>query len=513
MTHRHLAGIDIGTTGTRCAIFGLDGRRLSSAYREYGAAYPHPGWVEQDLDHILTCAAEASRAAVASAAVDPTSIAAIGFSTQRSVTCLVDAAGALVRPMISWQDARTGDAVAAMRRAVDPEEYYATSGLPLGTTWILTKILWMREHEPELWARTRRVVQNQDLALRAFGAEGWHTDLSDMAFYGAWDVRRAAWSPDLLGRFGLEAGLFGTPTRSGTAVGAVTPAVAARTGFAPGTAVCVGAGDQNCAVIGMGAITQGMATVTLGTAGLAILATDRPVPGFGGMMVTNHVLPGMWEVEGLSNAAAAAYRWFRDVIGTAELERERAGGPNAYEALNGLVAQTPPGARGLVFLPYLATAGTPRWDPQARAAFIGMSLAHGRPELARAVMEGVALEIRDMIERWRGQGMTVDLLRIGGGATRSRLWNQIQADIYGCPVQTLEESETTVLGAAILAGVGAGLFASVPEGVTAMVRVRERIDPQPANQACYGDLYAAFIKSYEGLAGSGAFAALAGMQR
>lgn len=507
----YLAGVDMGTTGARCAIFDLEGRRLASEYREYGATYPKPGWVEQSVDELLAQTMVACQATIARAGVDPGHILAVAFSTQRSVTCPVRADGSPVRPMISWQDARTGAEVEQMRTLVDPAEYYATSGLPLGTTWIITKLLWMRAHEPERLAQTHKIVQNQDIVLRAFGAEGFHTDFSDMAFYGAWDVRQTTWSQPLLERFGVNSTFFGTPTPSGTMVGSITPAVAAKTGFKAGTPICVGAGDQNCAVIGMGAIRGGMGTVTLGTAGLAILAVDQPVPGFGGMMVTNHVVPGLWEVEGLSNAAAASYRWWRDLLGDKELAALPPGG-SAYEALNALATQAVPGAKGLLYLPYLATAGTPRWNAQARAAFIGMSLSHGRPEMTRAVMEGVCLEIRDMTERWLAQGMPLDVLRIGGGATKSPLWNQIQADVYGRPVQTLRESETTALGAAILAGVGCGVFASVQEGVGAMVKVATEIQPDPARHRLYTELYGAYAKAYQGLTDSGTFTALAALQ-
>ena len=211
----YLAGVDMGTTGARCAIFDLAGRRIASEYREYGAAYPKPGWVEQDGDELIAQTMAACQATIASAKIDPGGILSVAFSTQRCVTCPVREDGSPVRPMISWQDARTGAEVEHMRTLVDPVEYYATSGLPLGTTWIITKLLWMRANEPERLAQTHKIVQNQDIVLRAFGAEGFHTDLSDMAFYGAWDVRQAAWSQSLLDRFGVKAAYFWHPDAIG----------------------------------------------------------------------------------------------------------------------------------------------------------------------------------------------------------------------------------------------------------------------------------------------------------
>jgi xylulokinase len=414
--------------------------------------------------------------------------------------------------MFSWQDARTTAEVEELRQLIPADRYYAECGLPLGTTWIINKVLWMRKHEPQLLARTARFVQNQDLVLRAFGADDFYTDLCCAVFYGVWDIRRGTWNLPLLERLGVSPEMFGRPTPPGTQVGTIPAAVAQQTGFAVGTPLCLGAGDQNCSVLGMGALEPGLATVTLGTAGLAILVTGQPLAGFGGMLITHHAAPGLWEVEGLSNAAAASLRWFRDVVGTPEKEREAGGGPAAYQQLDELAAAAPPGSRGLLYLPYLATAATPRWNSQARAAWIGMSFAHGRAELTRAVMEGVALEIRDMLAQWQAAGLHVDRLRIGGGATRSALWNQIQADVYGRPVETLRVSESTGVGAALLGGVGAGVFSSIAEGVAAMVQVADRIEPDPARHQRYEALYQAYVQAYEGLSRGGAFASLARLQ-
>jgi xylulokinase len=509
---KYLAGIDVGTTGARCALFDLKGNLVASEYREYSSTYPKPGWVEQDLDEMVAMTMEACKATIAKSGINSKEIASIGFSTQRSVTVPVDKDGHKVRPMISWQDARTGAEVADMGKLIDGGRYYDISGMPLGTTWNITKMLWMRKNEPELYKKTYKFVQNQDAVLKAFGAEDFYTDTSDMAFYGVWDVANLKWSKELCDLFGVTPEMFGKPTNPGAKVAVVSDAISQKSGFAVGTPICVGAGDQNCGVIGMGSIKSGMATVTLGTAGLAILSLDKRIPGFGGMMITNHAVPGMWEMEGLSNAAASSYRWFRDVIGTHEKEQEKGNGRSAYDYLNDLAAKAIPGSKGLLYLPYLGTAATPRWNANARSAFIGMSFAHGRPEMVRSVMEGVALEVRDMMDGWIKAGVNITTLRLGGGATKSPLWNQIQADVYGRPVETLKQSESTVLGAAILGGVGAGVFKSIPEGVGEMVEVTGKVEPNMANHKVYEEMYEAYTKAYEGLSSSGTFDKLAQIQ-
>ena len=509
---KYLAGVDVGTTGARCVIFDLTGEMIGGDYREYGATYPRPGWVEQDADELIARTFAACAAAVADAGIDPGEIASIGFSTQRSVTCPVDADGRQVRPMLSWQDARTAAEAAWIAENIDASRYHDISGLPVGTTWVVTKALWMRNNEPELYDKTAKFIQVQDLILKAFGADEYYTDIPEMAFYGAWDVGALDWSAELLDMFDMRAEQFGKPLPAGTQVGVLPPDVAEKTGLATGTPICLGAGDQNCSMAGMGSIRPGMASVTLGTAGLAILCMDKTPAGLGSMMITNHARAGMWQAEGLSNAAASSYRWFRDTVADRERHIESEGGPNAYEQLNDLAAGAGPGAKGLLYLPYLATAGAPRWNANARSAFIGMSFAHGRGELVRAVMEGVALEIRDMMTGWTDAGMDVDVLRLGGGATKSKLWNQIQADVYGRCVQTLTGGESTVLGAAMLGGLGAGVFASIEEGVDAMVHVADEIEPIDSNHAIYEEMYDAYVRAYAGLADGGAFDKLAEIQ-
>ncbi len=508
----YLVGVDVGTTGARCVIFDLQGNIISSGYREYGALYPKPGWVDQDFTQMLPLTLDACKEATTKAGIDPKEIASIGFSTQRSVTVPVAKDGSCIRPMISWQDARTGAEVADIAKLIDPQKYYEISGMPLGTTWNITKILWMRKNEPDLFNKTYKFVQLQDIVLKAFGAEDYYTDLPDLAFYGVWDVTKLEWSKELFDLFDISTQQFGKPTNPGTKVAEVSPALAQRTGFAVGTPICVGAGDQNCGVVGMGSVRSGMATVSLGTGGLVVLSLDKRIPGFGGLMITNHAVSGMWEMEGLSNSAASSYRWFRDVIGTQELALEQANGRSAYEYLNDLAVQAKPGSKGLLYLPYLGTAATPRWNSNARAAFIGMSFAHGRAEMARSIMEGVVLEIRDMMDGWFKAGVELTTLRLGGGATKSPLWNQIQADVYGRPVETLKTSEATVLGAAILGGVGSGVFGSIQEGVNQMVQVADHIEPDMKNHGIYEEMYLAYVKAYEGLSSSGTFDQLAKIQ-
>lgn len=508
----YLAGVDLGTTGVRCCLFDLQGQKYSEVYHEYGSNYPMPGWVEQDFEQMIDQTFITCRETISKSEIEPERIKGIAFSAQRSCFCPVDRNGKLVRPMISWQDARAQKQIEEVRALISENEYINETGLPLGTTWLLGKILWMRENEPRLYEKIDRIVQCQDLILRAFGGDDWLTDLSCAAFYGVWNVRETQWNDRLLSLFQLQKETFGRPMTSGTQIALVNAEVSKKSGFAIGTPLCVGAGDQNCSVLGMGGVRSGLATITLGTAGLAILSTDRPVSDLGGMFCTNHIVPNMWEIEGLSNAAASSFRWFRDELGLYESLKAKEEGKSVYSLLERQATESTPGSKGILFLPYLASAATPRWNPAARGAFLGMTFAHRRCDLIRAILEGVALEVRDMMEVWKRQKYPVETTRIGGGATKSQTWNQIQADVYGTSVQIVREQETAALGAAILAGVGVGLFSSYAEGVDSMVQISETIEPDESRHQIYEDVYQLYVNAYESLANHGFFDKIAKFQ-
>jgi len=507
---KYLAGIDLGTTGARCILFDLTGTPVASKYCAYeSTSYPKPTWVEQSVDEMLEKTFLACRSVMGENDIKPEQVASIGFSVQRSVTCLIDQDGDVLGNAISWQDTRANDCVEGMRKTsansggnVDPDRFYQLSGLPWGPMWLLSKLLWLRENEPQRFAQAVKVVQFSDVVLKAFGADDFYSDHSTTVFYGCWDVAARTWSDELLDLFQLSADLFGKPIAPGKQIATLPLGVAEKTGFAPGTPVAVGAGDQNCATVGMGAIKSGVATVTLGTCGMAILATDKPAEGFGGMMTTNHAIADLWEIEGITNAAASAYQWLRNTV-SAELP---------FSQLNALAENSPVGSRGLLFLPFLATAATPRWNSQARGSLLGMTFAHTKEDVIRAVMEGVTLEIRDVMQRWTQKGYAVDTLRIAGGATRSELWNQIQADVYGKPVETLACDEATCLAAAMFGGVAVGEFKTIDEAVGEMVKVDKLIEPNEKNHAIYEELYDCYSTTYNALNEGEAFSKLAKMQ-
>ncbi len=507
---RYLVGIDIGTTGAKTLIVDLDGQAVASGYREYGCTYPRPNWVEQDAVMLAESSMAASREALDTSGIDPHSIAAIGFSTQRTCMLPLDKRGVLVRPMISWQDNRSDAEAEHVAELLGRDTFHRINCLPLGAVWIVNKILWMRKHEPELWSRVARVAQLQDYFLKTYGADGYFVDRSDAGLFGCWDLYQGRWSDEICEQFEIDTGLLPEPTTSGTQVGVLSKEVAEKTGFAAGTPLCVGAGDQNAAAVGAGVVQPGIMSVSLGTGGLAAAFVDGPIPDLDPAgMLTGHAIPGKYMLEGYQAAGASSLRWFRDEISRCWFRQGEnlpdvcsyaaAEGKDVYEILDEIAASAPPGSKGLIVNPYFASACTPRWNANARATITGMTFAHDRACLVRAFMEGITLDVKDMVNSMGRCGVPIETIRILGGPTKCDLWNQIQADVYGHPVSTLKTTDAAPLGAAICAAVGAGIFADIREGVTRMVRTDRTFEPDPTNVAIYGELYEIFCEIYEGL--------------
>jgi xylulokinase len=510
----YLAGIDIGTSGAKGMVFDIRGNPLATASREYPCTYPRPAWVEQDADLVVSATMEAMSQAVQESGLRPGQIASVSLSAQRCCGIFLDGRERLVRPMISWQDSRTAAEVAEIASRIDEAEYYRHTGYPNSTTWLLSKILWVRKNEPEIWKKTRRVVQMHDFFVKALGIEEYYVDWNDAGFFGFFDSVEGRWDEEILGLFDIPREVLPVPRASGTLAGKISAAAARRIGLAEGTPVSIGAGDQSAGAVGAGIVQKGRVSVSMGTAGAVTAFLEAPFRDPAGKtMVTAHPMAGRWLLEGYQAAAASVYRWYKEQIGGCEQQEAEKSGVDFYTLMNEKIGAVPAGSRGLLVLPYFASAATPRYNPSARGTILGLTFSHDRFALARAFMEGITLDMKDMLNSMVRSGVSVTEARLLGGPTRSRVWNQIQADVYGVPVTTLKVTDATVLGAAILGGVGAGVFPTIPDGVHAMVRLDERYEPIPGNVEVYAKLYDAYCRAYDGMDKGGVFATLAEMQK
>lgn len=499
---KYLVGIDGGTTGCKTIVFDLDGNMIGSDYREYPCYYPKPGWVEQIAEDITPALFDSCKAAIKASGVDPKEILAIGFSSQGSVIGLLDDNGKCIRPFVGWQDLRGGEK--EMKWVTDRmprENYYQLTGDPLGIIFSLTKLVWLKENEPENWARTTMFSTHQDYFLKEFGADGYYTDLSSASRDGMCDVNNNVWAMDIFDM--LEIPIEKRPilvTEPGKVVGHIPADVAAKTGLAEGTPLCMGAHDQNCCTFGVGAIEDGTVVMVVGTFGSCFVVSDTPIRDPKGRLVVkgNHGV-GNWTIEAFSNTAASSYRWYRDTFCDLEKATGALSGIDAYELINAQIANVPPGANGITFLSYLQGASGSRINSNARGTFVGMSLGTKKADMARSVMEGICYEMNDIVRVEEEAGISIDSIRITGGATKSPLWCQMMADIFERPVHILQTSETGCLGAALYAGVGIGVYESCKAAADHAVHISNTYYPNSEKFLAYEAAYKRFINVYEAL--------------
>ncbi|MGO1833249.1 MAG: xylulokinase, partial [Actinomycetaceae bacterium] len=448
---------------------------------------------------------------------DPTQIASLGLSTQRGLHLYVDENGEVLRNGrgLSWQDARHPQQLQWLRDNIGEDRFYEITGLPISAFWPIGKILWMQQNEPDVHGQASSILTTQEYFLRRLtGISEWLIDRANASLTGLMDVATLDWSDEILDLVGVRRDQLPRIVGSGHQVGQLSEAVASATGLPAGLPVSTGGGDQQCAGIGAGVIKPGLCELTLGTAGNSVAYLDEPTGDPERVITLSvHATPeAVWEAEGIQAAAGAAYRWFRDNIGYLARYIEPFTHVDPYELINNLAAESPCGANGLVFHPYLAGSMTPHYDENARGGFLGLTLKHGLGDMARSVLEGVAYEAREVLAGYESMGLDLHDIRLAGGATKSPLWCQIQADVYGKSVSVLREGECAVLGAAILGAVGAGVYPTVEAGVAESVHVTQTYEPDRQNHERYTALWAVYRDAYKALAESGVYEQLARLQ-
>lgn len=492
-----LLGIDVGTGGTRALVINQGGEVIASATADHKAfASPQTGWAEQDPQDWWRACGEAVRAVLSQNHLRADDICGVGLSGQMHGATLLDAGGEVVRPALIWCDQRTDEQCRSLTERVGHERLIRLTCNPALTGFTLPKLLWVKEQESQAWARVRTVLLPKDyVRLRLTGERA--TDVADASGTLCFDVTNRRWSQEMLDICEMDADLLPRVFESPEITGRVSKEGAAATGLKAGTPVVAGAGDQAAGAVGMGIVQPGAVSATIGTSGVVFAATATPALDPAGRVHTFcHAVPGRWHVMGVTQAAGLSLRWFRDNLFTGAAGEDD--GRDPYERLTEEAAQVAPGADSVVWLPYLMGERTPHLDPHARAALVGLAANHTRGHVVRAILEGVAFSLRDSFEIFRDMGVPVESVRLGGGGARSRLWRQIQADTYNHVVETVAAEEGAAYGAALLAGVGCRLWASVDEACAAVVRVTGRVEPEAAavktleaNYQLFGALYPA----------------------
>ncbi|PWU00747.1 MAG: xylulokinase [Terriglobia bacterium] len=485
-------GIDIGTGGSRALLIGDDGVILASATAEHAPfVSKQAAWAEQDPHDWWTACRKAIRSVLTSSGVSPQQIACVGLSGQMHGTVVLDEAGAVLRPSIIWCDQRGEEDAQWLEETVGARRLLDLTSNPALTNFTLIKLLWLRRREPETWRKVRHLLLPKDYVRFCLSGE-YAIDAAEASGTLLLDVSRRKWSEELLGAVEIDRRILPGVFESPEICARVSRNGAGLTGLPEGTPIVAGAGDQAANAVGIGLTHAGAAGATIGTSGVVFAATDRPILDPRGRLHTFcHAIPGRWHVMGVTQAAGLSLRWFRDTFQT----------DGSYARLTEEAALSPPGADGVLWAPYLMGERTPYRDPNIRGALIGIAAHHTRAHVVRAIMEGVAFSLRDTLTIFSELQVPVERIRLSGGGARSPLWRQIQADIFGHAVETVQTEEGAAFGAALLAAVGAGFWKTVDEACSAVIRVAESIDFRSEVASHMNERYKEYRRLYPALHG------------
>ena len=489
-------GIDIGTSGTKTVLFDDKGTVIASKTAEYPLHQPQNGYAEQDPQDWANAVLLTIRGVMTESGIAPQDVKGIGLSGQMHGLVMLDAENRIIRPAIIWCDQRTSAECKEITEAVGAERLTLITANPALTGFTASKILWVRKHEPENYARCKHILLPKDY-IRFVLTGAYATEVSDASGMQLLDVPHRCWSDEVLEKLGIDRALLGQVYESPEITGTVSADIAAKTGLAAGTPVVGGAGDNTAAAIGTGVAETGKAFTTIGTSGVVYAHTDSIVIDPRGRVHTFCcAVPGAWHVMGVTQAAGLSLKWFRDQFCDAEKQTAAGLGVDEYVLMDKEAALSPIGANRLLYLPYLMGERTPHLDADARGVFFGLSAMHQKRDLIRAVMEGVAFSLRDCIEVFREMDIRISDMAACGGGGSSALWRQMLADLFGCPITTAVSREGAALGAAILAMVGTGAYPSVPEACRAIVQTRQACTPDPEDAAVYAQYYQLYRAIY-----------------
>lgn len=491
-----LLGIDVGTSACKAAAFGSDGTVLAQAEQAYPVLYPRPGWAEQDPNAWWEAACRAIGAVLAQG-VAPEEVCGVGVDGQSWSAVAVDGGGKVLCNTPIWMDTRAAALCAQMERTAGADRLFRTSGNPVQPMYTMPKVLWYAQNRPFVYRSAAKILQsNGFLVFRLTGAAT--QDPSQGYGWNCYDMEKGCWRPELCRELGVDPGLLPEIVPCHRIAGGVTAQAAAQTGLLEGTPVAAGALDAACGTLGAGVIHPGQTQEQGGQAGGMSICADRCTPDRR-LILSAHAVPGLWLLQGGTVGGGGALRWFEQEFGAAERESARRNGTNAFRELDALAARVPAGSEGLLFLPYLAGERSPIWDADAKGVFYGVQFSKTRGHFARAVLEGVAYSLRHNLEVAKQAGADVETMYSVGGAAGSRLWTQIKADVTGRRIVVPSADTATALGAALLAGVGTGLYRDFAEAVGRTVRVRREHLPAPENRSVYEAGYARYRALYERL--------------
>jgi xylulokinase len=482
----YVIGCDVGSQGTKAVLLSTTGRVRGESYEGYPIDYPHPLWAEQPVERWVEALILAVRRVLFESGVHADDVRALSLATQVDGVVSIDAGGQALHPAIIWMDRRAGTQCEHVREHLGEEQIFQLTGLNLDATHVAPKIRWLAVHHPAIYQQAAYFLLPGSYMAYVLTKE-LGIDYSNASSTLLMDVHTRSWSETMITAFDLDPGRL-VPIRSAIApLGTLDPTLAEKLGLRKNTLVMVGCGDEHAACVGVGGTRPGIVSDIAGTAEPVCAAADEVVFDTTRLVETHcHADPALWLLENPGFVSGGNYRWLRDQFARGE----------TYAALDEEAMHVAPGAEGLTFLPSLMGAMAPTWSEAARGTYAGFTLAHTRGHFVRALLEGSAYAVRDITTRMQSAGIELSELRVMGGGAKSRLWNQIKADVTGLPVKVPEIIETTALGAAFLALVGIGAYATLSEACEHIVKIRECIDPDPQTQSIYAESYERYRQTY-----------------
>lgn len=494
-----LIGIDIGTSGTKTVLFDEIGNVIASSTVEYPLYQLHNGWAEQEPLDWWNAACTTLKSVVAKSGCNPHDVKGIGLSGQMHGLVMLDKSGNVLRRSIIWCDQRTAKECDEITQKVGAEKLISITANPALTGFTASKILWVRNNEPDIYEKCAHILLPKDYIRYMLTGE-FATEVSDASGMQLLDVPERNWSDEVVSALGIDKSWLAKVYESPEVTGKLTKKVAEMTGLVEGIHVVGGAGDNAAAAVGTGTVEDGKAFTTIGTSGVVYAHTSKiSIDPKGRVHTFCCAVPGAWHVMGVTQGAGLSLKWYRDNFCHEEMITAAGMKVDPYYLMDQQAEKIPIGSDRLIYLPYLMGERTPHLDPDCRGVFFGLSAMHTRQHLLRAVMEGVTFSQRDSLEVLRSMGVNVgEMLACGGGGT-SKLWRQMLADVYDCAVKTVVSKEGPALGVAILAGVGTGVYASVPEACRAVIKTNPPQNPVAENHAAYEKFYDVYRSLYGSL--------------
>ena len=492
----YLLGVDLGTSGTKTVLFDRTGKAIAGETIEYPLYQPQNGWAEQDADDWWAAARDTIKAVLQRSGVDPADVKGISFSGQMHGLVMTDENDKVLRRSIIWCDGRTQAECDEITEKVGKERLIEISANPALTGFTACKLLWIRKHEPELYARARHAMLPKDYVRFKLTGK-YYCEMSDASGTNLLDVPNRCWSKEILDKLEIDERLLPPLIESCDIAGYITKEAAEQTGLKEGTVVAAGAGDNMAAAVGTGVVVPGKAFVTIGTSGVVFAhAKNVQIEPEGRVHSFCSAVPGEYINMGVTLSAGLSLKWYRDQFCRAEMQAAEEIGVDSYILMNQEAEKSPIGANRLIFLPYLMGERSPLMDANARGAFIGLSAIHTRRDLMRAVMEGVSYALRESLDLLDEMKVLPESIFACGGGAKSPLWRQMMADIFHMPVKTVRNTEGPALGAAILAGVACGLYKTIPEAAEAMIAEKDAMLPDAERSEKYDRIYAIFKGLY-----------------